>query len=203
MKNKNLCLGLLPLAGMLLLTYCTQKGPTEEKTATKTSNTANGGYETQEKWGEHLVLVGACHDCHTPKKMGPNGPETDFNLALSGHPAQMPAPDVNRQELESKGLAATQTLTAWAGPWGVSYAANLTSDSTGIGAWKESNFLTAIRHGKFKGIESGRSLLPPMPWQMYRNMTDDELKAVFAYLKSTKPIKNVVPQAQAPLLARK
>lgn len=150
------------------------------------------------KLGEHLVLTSACHDCHTPKKMTAKGQEFDFSRALSGHPANEPAPDVNRKEVEQKGLIVTNTLTAWVGPWGVSYAANLTSDATGIGNWTEKQFFTAIREGKFKGLEKSRTLLPPMPWDMYKNMTDEELSAIFAYLKSTKPIKNVVPAPQPP-----
>ena len=89
-------------------------------------------------------------------------------------------------------------LTAIAGEWGVSYAANLTPDDTGIGAWTESQFFKAIREGKSKGLDGTRPLLPPMPWQVYRNMTDEDLKSVFAYLKTVKPIKNVVPKAVAP-----
>jgi hypothetical protein len=160
-----------------------------------------GGYESQVKWGEHIVSYSGCNDCHTPKKMGPRGPENDTTLMLSGHPAQMPAPDVNRSEMEKKGLAVTQTLTAWVGPWGISYAANLTPDSTGIGGWKEEQFVYAIREGKYKGLPESRPLLPPMPWQDIRNMTDDELKAVFAYLKSIKPISNAVPAAASPASA--
>ena len=89
-------------------------------------------------------------------------------------------------------------LTAFVGPWGLSYAANLTPDDTGIGAWTFENFLTAIRKGKYKGLEGSRDLLPPMPWQMYRNMTDDDLKAVFTYLKSLPPISNIVPAPKSP-----
>lgn len=186
---------------VLVFSQCADKED-EDKTTTSTSQkTEYGGYETQEKWGEHLVIIGGCHDCHTPKKMTDRGPVLDSSLALSGHPAQMPPPDVNRKEMESKGLAVTGTLTAWVGPWGISYTANLTSDATGIGGWEESNFFTAIREGKYKGISSSRSLLPPMPWEMYRHMTDDELRAIFAYLKSTKPIKNVVPAAVPPTSA--
>jgi len=160
-----------------------------------------GGFESREKWGQHLVTIAGCNDCHTPKKMTPHGPEIDSSLLLSGHPALMPPPDVDRSEMEKKGLAVTNTLTSWVGPWGISYASNLTSDATGIGNWEESNFILALREGKYKGVSSGRSLLPPMPWQMYRNMTDDELKAVFAFLKSTKPVRNQVPEIQPPVLS--
>lgn len=200
---------LLLLLGTALFTQCTeartedhmqqaavnpvvQAGPQQNK---------YGGFESQIKYGEHLVLIAGCHDCHTPKKMTDKGPVMDFSLALSGHPAQMPPPDIDRHEVQKKGLAVTQTLTSWVGPWGISYAANLTSDKTGIGNWQEQNFIYAIKEGKIKGIESGRPILPPMPWDMYRNMTDEELKAIFAYLKSTKPIRNVVP-APAPPVAQ-
>jgi hypothetical protein len=113
----------------------------------------------------------------------------------------MPAPDVNRKEMESKGFAVTQTLTAWVGPWGISYAANLTSDETGIGNWQEKNFIKAIREGKAKGMDNSRPILPPMPVEVLKHMTDQELKAIFAYLKSTKPIQNVVPAPEPPLTA--
>ncbi len=164
---------------------------------------ANGGYESQAKWGEHLVMMGGCGDCHTPKKMGPMGPEDDSSLLLSGHPSKMPAPEVDRNAMETKGLIVTQTLTSWIGPWGISYAANLTSDTTGIGMWSEDQFIYAIRNGKYKGLPNSRPLLPPMPWQSIRNHTDDELKAIFAYLKSTKPVVNVVPGPAEPVVHRK
>tara|TARA_R110002094_G_scaffold3622_1_gene11771 strand:- start:315 stop:614 length:300 start_codon:yes stop_codon:yes gene_type:complete len=86
-------------------------------------------------------------------------------------------------------------LTAAVGPWGTSFAANLTPDETGIGNWSEAQFLKAIKEGKFKGMENTRPLLPPMPWTEYRNFTDEDLKAIFAYLKTIKPIDNVVPAA--------
>ncbi|MBK7255844.1 MAG: c-type cytochrome [Ignavibacteria bacterium] len=151
--------------------------------------------------GEHLVTIGGCNDCHTPKKMTPQGPVPDESLMLSGHPEKMPAPDVDRKEMESKGLIVTQDLTAWVGPWGISYAANITPDATGIGSWQESNFITALREGKFKGMTSARNLLPPMPWQLFKEMSDDEIKAIFAYLKSIKPVKNIVPQPEPPVSA--
>jgi mono/diheme cytochrome c family protein len=192
------------LCGILIFTRCTNSQSENLNPADSASVMAKAnfnGYETEEKYGEHLVMIGGCGDCHTPKKMTDHGPVLDSSLNLSGHPANMPAPPVDRKDLESKGVAATQTLTCWVGPWGVSYAANLTSDPTGLGGWTFETFKTAIRHGKFKGIESGRPLMPPMPWESIRTMSDDELKAVFAYLKSTTPIKNVVPEYQPPVLA--
>lgn len=181
----------------VIFTACNQESAanTASETAESKPVAAFGGYESQVKWGEHLVLIGGCNDCHTPKKMGPQGPEPDMSLMLSGHPAQMPPPPLDQKEAAAKGLAATQTLTAWVGPWGISYAGNITSDSTGIGSWSESQFLKALREGKFKGLDNTRPLLPPMPWQNSQFFSDDELKAVFAYLKSTPPVHNIVPEA--------
>lgn len=155
-----------------------------------------GGYASQVKWGEHLVSIGGCHDCHTTKKMGPQGPEPDMSKGLAGHLAGSPVPDVNRKEMAEKGLAVTNDLTVWVGPWGVSYASNLTPDSTGLLGWKEDQFIYAIRNGVYKGLPGSRPLLPPMPWQTVRNMTDDELKAMFAYLQTVPAVNNIVPQAE-------
>lgn len=184
----------------LFLVYSCTDSKTESTNTTTAANSNNnyGGFESQVKWGEHLVTIGSCHDCHTPKKMTAAGMDIDSAYFLSGHIGKPPAPDVNRKEMQAKFLVVTGDLTSWVGPWGISYTANLTSDSTGIGLWTESQFMTAIRQGKFKGMPAGRDLLPPMPWQMYRHMTDDELKAIYAFLKTTKPIKNVVPPPVAP-----
>ena len=151
---------------------------------------------SQVKRGEYLVSFGGCHDCHTPKKMGPNGPELDTERLLSGHPEQMavtPAP-----ALGGPWLAATvATMTAWSGPWGISYSANLTPDrETGLGAWTEQNFVDTMRTGRHMG--RGRPILPPMPWQMVKNLTDPDLKAVFAYLRTLPTVKNRVPQPTPP-----
>jgi mono/diheme cytochrome c family protein len=161
------------------------------------------GFKSQVAWGEHLVIIGGCHDCHTPKKMSLHGPVLDSSLWLSGHQSQNPPLDVDRSALEAKGLSVTSDLTEWAGPWGVSYTANLTPDPTGIGNWTEEQFIYCLRNGKLKGLEGSRNLLPPMPWEMSGQMTDNELKAVFAYLKSIKPINNLVPAPLPPLTAMK
>jgi len=89
-------------------------------------------------------------------------------------------------------------LTAAAGPWGVSFAANITSDQSGIGNWTEEGFIRAMREGKFKGIEGSRMLLPPMPWENFAKLTDEDIRAIYAYLKTTKPVYNVVPAAIPP-----
>lgn len=206
MKKISGVIVILLAGGTLFLSQCSDNKTGEtskQKDTVLVGSKSDGGYESQQKWGEHLVRTMGCGDCHTPKKMGPMGPEDDSTLLLSGHPAKMPAPDVDRNGMETKGLVVTQTLTAWVGPWGISYTANLTSDTTGIGMWSEDQFLYAIRHGKLKGLPGSRSLLPPMPWQSFSNLTDDELKAIFAYLKSTKPIVNLVPQPAPPVVKRK
>jgi len=197
MKKKYFVYQFLFMLSLLLVIQCGTKS-SENKTDQTTQKLAYGGFDSQIAWGEHLVKISGCNDCHTPKKMTPTGPIDDTTLLLSGHPEKMPPPIVDRIAMRKQGLILTSTLTAWIGPWGVSYAANLTSDATGIGNWQENNFITALREGKYKGISNSRTLLPPMPWQWYRYMTDDELKAVFSYLKSTKPIKNVVPLAEQP-----
>jgi hypothetical protein len=127
--------------------------------------------------------------------MGPKGPENDMSLMLSGHPAQLPPAAYDAKEAAKKGLIVTNLFTAWTGPWGTTYAANLTSDSTGIGGWKEEQFLKCLHEKKWMGLEGTRPLMPPMSMMPATELHDDELKAIFAYLKTTPPIKNVIPEA--------
>jgi len=189
----------------ILTVQCTQTDTAgkQDVPADGTENKSYGGFENQQEWGEHLVIIAGCNDCHTPKRMTNMGPVLDSSRWLSGHPAKMPQIDVNRKELESKGLVTTMDLTEWAGPWGVSFTANLTPHETGIGNWTEAQFMLALREGKYKGLATSRQLLPPMPWEMYRHMTDDELKAIFTYLKSIKPVENLVPPPLPPVAAGK
>jgi mono/diheme cytochrome c family protein len=144
--------------------------------------------------GEYLVTIGGCHDCHTPKLFTPGGPILDSSRLLSGHPAGSPLPQVPTGVIgpEGWGTIANNNLTAWVGPWGISFASNLTPDEvTGTGVWLESSFIGAMREGKHMG--TGRPILPPMPWQQIGQMTDEDLKAIFAYLKTVKPVNNLVP----------
>ncbi|MEI9920645.1 MAG: diheme cytochrome c-553 [Bacteroidota bacterium] len=143
------------------------------------------------KKGSYLVKIGGCHDCHSPKVMTEFGPVPDTSRLLSGHPHEQPFPDGPSLPPGTALFAPGQTAAK--GPWGISYAANLTPDDTGIGNWTFEQFETAIRKGKYKGLEKSRPLMPPMPWQMYQNFSDEDLRAVFTYLKSLKPVDNLVP----------
>ena len=142
--------------------------------------------------GEYLVVTTGCGACHTPKRMGEFGPEEDHDRLLSGHPADEPLPTVDKSEIKSWALF-SHGLTACVGPWGASFASNITSDASGIGNWSLEQFKKAIREGKFKGMDGTRKLLPPMPWPAFKNFNDEDIEAIFSYLKSTKPIKNVFP----------
>ena len=145
------------------------------------------------KYGEYLVNTSGCHDCHTPFVMGSNGPEPDMARSLSGHPQ-----DINIEApatLSEPWIAAfNATNTAWSGPWGVSFSANLTPDpDTGVlHDVTEEQFIQSLRTGRHQGM--GREILPPMPWPVYGQKTDEDLKAIYAYLKQITPIANKVPE---------
>ena len=190
--KKSLVLYLLPLGvASMILTSCSQNDSQEKPKATS--------YNTDEIYsldqilrGEYLVTTMGCNDCHSPKVFGPKGPEPDHKLLLSGHPASMSLEKVDTT-LVKTWVMFNQHNTAAIGPWGASFAANLTSDPTGIGNWTEEQFFRAMREGKAKGLANNRDILPPMPWPMFAKLDDEDMKAIFAYLKSTPPIKNVVP----------
>lgn len=147
-----------------------------------------------EKRGEYLANLGHCNDCHSPKIMTPQGPVVDSSRLLSGSPSAMKLPPVNANEIQpGKWYLGSSDMTAWVGPWGISYSSNLTPDSTtGSGTWTEELFIKMLRKGKFMGVEAGRPIMPPMPWQAIGSMTDNDLKSLFAYLQSIPAINNVV-----------
>jgi len=141
--------------------------------------------------GAYLVGAMGCHDCHTPWKMGPKGPEPDMSRALSGHPADlvMPAPPKPVGPWAWSGAA---TNTAFAGPWGVSFTANLTPDlETGLGRWTAETFIATMKTGRHEG--KGRPLLPPMPYPSVASLNDEDIRSLFAYLQSLPPARNRVP----------
>ena len=146
--------------------------------------------------GAYLVTIMGCNDCHTPLNIGPNGPEPDMTRMLSGHPEQV-GPMTAGRAPEGWAWSGAPTNTAFSGPWGVSYTANLTPDrNTGLGIWTEDMFIRAIRTGRHMG--ASRPINPPMPWPMYKHATDDDLKAIFAFLRTIPPVVNHVPDYQPP-----
>lgn len=189
---------LLILAALFTLSYCTTKNEGEKKGDQTEAQMTEMSNEDLVAKGEYLVTIMGCNDCHSPKQMGPNGPEIIKEKMLSGYPADRPVLQPDKAALKNGWGLMTLDLTQAAGPWGVSFAANLTPDPTGIGSWTEEQFITAITKGKFKGMENGRTLLPPMPWQNLVNIKNEDAKAIFAYLKSIKPVSNVVPAPISP-----
>lgn len=156
--------------------------------------------ESRVERGKYLVEIMGCGDCHTPKMMTPQGPAPDPARTLSGHPAaeQLPPFPDPKTAFSGQWALFSPGLTAGVGPWGVNYAANLTPDDTGLGNWTYEQFKRALTQGKSKGMENGRPLLPPMPWQNYVHMKEEDILAVFAYLQSLPPVKNVVPAPVPP-----
>ena len=89
-------------------------------------------------------------------------------------------------------------------PFGTFYSPNITPDpDTGLrsSAWSEAAFLKAMKTGKHIG--TGRDILLPMPWFMYKDLSDEDLRAIWAYLQSIPPVKNEVPDPIPPPGAKK
>ena len=160
--------------------------------------TAQKSWGEQVKRGKYLVTIGGCHDCHTPWIIHPDGkPGPDMTRALSGHPKDFAITSPAELGSGPWGWAGAPTNTAFSGPWGVSFAANLTPhELNGTGIWTFDIFKNTIRTGRHWGV--ARPILPPMPWFNYREMSDEDLAAVFAYLRTLKPIDNEVPQPIPP-----
>lgn len=188
---------LLIAAGVILFgtASCKEKSYEPKETVGTVESTV---VETDIERGEYLVQIMGCNDCHSPKRMGPMGPEIIPELMLSGYPSDRPIVDFNSPLLKQGFGMFYPDLTGAAGPWGISFAGNLTPDETGIGNWTEEQFKIALTQGKSKGLENGRPLLPPMPWFNYTNMKDEDVHAIFEYLKSIDPVSNVVPAPVPP-----
>lgn len=164
--------------------------PTAGEAAKSGKGEAGAAKESAVARGEYLVTVGGCSDCHSPKAR-PGSMAPDPARLLSGRPATTAAPSKPANMGE---IAVSGDLTAWYGPWGVSYAANLTPHATtGIGKrYNEASFIKTLRTGK---KPEGEPLLPPMPWENLAGMTDSDLRAIWAYLQSIKPVDNFVRAA--------
>jgi len=142
--------------------------------------------------GAYLVRIMGCNHCHTPYKMGPNGPEPDMSRRLSGHPAALVMPKAPALGDSPWAWVAAGTNTAFAGPWGVSFTANLTPDpETGLGKWTAETFIATMKTGRHEG--KGRPVLPPMPVENLANLSDADIRDLFAYLQTLPPVRNRVP----------
>ena len=188
---------LIKVSGTLLVTValmfaCNENGGKQEMSG-EPSTTDKEAIER----GAYLVKIGGCGDCHSSKTFGPNGMTETPEVLLAGYQPSDDFP-IPSKEVISKGMVFNHQNTAFAGPWGISYAANLTSDATGIGNWTYEQFEMSMRRGKYKGMEEGGPLLPPMPWPNYTKMSDADIKAIYVYLKNTMPVKNIVPAPQSP-----
>jgi mono/diheme cytochrome c family protein len=184
----------LALATILFLPSC-NSGQSNKAGTAKNQEAAAAQARVEQSTterGKYLVAVAGCSACHTPMKMGASGPEPDLTRFLAGHPQELKlsAPPAASASWTWSGSA---TNTAFAGPWGVSYATNLTSDQeTGLGAWTDQVFINALKTGRHMGV--GRPILPPMPWTGYAQMSDDDLRAVFTYLRTVDAKSNQVPE---------
>ena len=153
---------------------------------------------TRVERGRYLVSSIGCADCHAPKVMGPEGPEPDMTRFLSGHPETSLLPPPPALPAGAWIALASADFTAWSGPWGISYAINLTPDNnTGIGIWTEDMFVKALKTGRHMG--ASRPILPPMPWTAFRNLTDEDLGSIFQYLRTIPAIHNRIPEPVPPV----
>jgi len=175
---KKALIGIAALSSMLLIAAAT---PSTKPQPVQHDRVARGAY---------LAVISGCHDCHTPKA-DPQTMAPDMARALSGRPSTT-APASKPAVMGE--ITVSGDLTAWYGPWGVSYSANLTPDKeTGMGKrYNEASFIRAMRSGK---KPEGEPLLPPMPWPNIARMSDEDLKSLWAYMQTVKPIRNNVKAA--------
>lgn len=189
MKSKLFITLIVAISGIIVLSQFNCTGTAEQKELSK---------KEMIELGEYIVTTSGCDDCHTPKIFTEHGPQFDLTRRFAGFPQDETLPPLDLKTVAPGNWSVTEKhLAAWVGPWGISYASNLTPDkATGIGTMTEEMFIKCIREGKYMGV--GRPLLPPMPWEVYAKKTDTDLKAIYAYLMSLKPISNQVPQPVPP-----
>jgi mono/diheme cytochrome c family protein len=153
------------------MTASCSRTETGSRTAGNADTTASAAMTPVQR-GQYLATIVGCHDCHTPGY-------------LYG------APDMNR--------ALSGSELGWKGPWGVSYAANLTPDSaTGLGSWTDEEILRALQNGVDK---DGSPIAPPMPWPDFAHLTHPDAMAIVAYLRSLPAVSHHVPERVPPGVA--
>ncbi|MDF9796488.1 mono/diheme cytochrome c family protein [Catalinimonas alkaloidigena] len=197
---KNVIIYTLAMAAIVAFLNACQESTSKESAVTPSSLEDSVSFKQQQVLrGGYLVSVGGCSDCHTPKIFTAEGMQFDTTRLLSGHPNGAPLPEVDMRALQpGYWVLFNDHLTAAVGPWGLTFSRNLTPHGTGIKGWKEEIFIKALRTGKHMGMEQGRPIMPPMPWFNVATATDEDLKAIYAYLQSLKPIDNHVPEPMSP-----
>ena len=196
MRLTNIVWGVAFIAAAVILTAVLSTASLKADGAGGAGPESKAGKTAQVARGKYLVDIMGCHDCHTPMKLGPNGPEWDMTRALSGHPEQLVMPAAPAMQMPWMASMAA-TMTAWSGPWGTSFTKNLTPDKeTGLGDWTVEEFIATMKTGRERG--KGRPVLPPMPVQNLAALTDSDIRALFAYLQSLPAIKNRNPQPIEP-----
>ena len=137
-----------------------------------------------------------CHDCHTPMKIGPNGPEQDMARAPQRPPGERRG--AAGANLPAGYLAVIgATFTSFSGPWGTSFTRNLTPDKeTGLGDWTVEEFIATMKTGRERG--KGRPGAAADAGAEPRALSDQDIRSLFAYLQSLPPIKNRMPQPIEP-----
>lgn len=190
MAIRNVLVGLLSLP-FLFVVACATKDKPETGAAARAVDPV--------KRGEQLVTIGGCNDCHTPMKFDANVgmPVPDRSRLLSGHPEGAPDPTASPGQGDQAVIG--PTFTSFRAPFGVVYAANLTPDTeTGLGGWTADDFVRTVRTGKHHGVATGRPILPPMPWMNLAAQSDEDLRAIFSYLRTVPAVKNEVPAPKVP-----
>ncbi len=143
--------------------------------------------------GAYLWSVGDCIDCHSPKdEKGMPIP----TMLMAGHPEKEPLPKWDPSMLKDHVLMTMNpTGTAFAGPWGVSVAPNLTPDKeTGIGNMTAEQMVQSFRN--IKHWKEDRPIMRPMPAANYGMMSDEDIRAIHAFLMSLPPVKNAAPASR-------
>jgi cytochrome c553 len=168
-------------------------GTASAESLTPSRSQADLAAEAQDKLkqrGAYLLAAMGCNDCHSAHDRAGN---LVPGLELAGHPQGAPSPSWDPSMLAQGNMTTiSPTFTGFAGPFGTSYAINLTPDTeTGIGAMTAEQLIESWRSGKH--WKENRPVLPPMPIQAYTSLSDDDIRALHAYLMSRPPVKNRVP----------
>lgn len=196
MKSKTLQITVVVLSVMAIIAACSDAGSNGKETKKDDISTIRKKEKDELiAHGKYLVTVSGCNDCHSPKIMTPMGPIPDTTRLMSGYPSEKGIPTLSEALAKDQSwVKMSHDVTAFAGPWGMTFGANLTPDeATGIGNWTEEVFVKTIRTGKHLGQEGGRPVMPPMPWYMIAKMTDEDLSSMYQYLMSLPAISNRVP----------